>query len=62
MLILNDSLFINKGSSRALYKHPTDKNKAIKIVYKHKSYINYLELIIILKNIDIQDLLKIYIL
>lgn len=34
MLILKDEDFIGKGSERACYLYPEDKNKAVKVTYK----------------------------
>ena len=35
MLILKEEDFIGKGSERACYLHPNDKNKAVKVTYKN---------------------------
>lgn len=35
MLILKEEDFIGKGSERACYLHPEDKNKAVKVTYKN---------------------------
>jgi len=69
VLILNDKDFIGKGSERACYLHPEDKNKAVKVTYKNnkreknkqsEKEVNYYEELIKRGMNDWQHLPKFY--